>query len=61
MEEKLMEEELLEEEATEEELIKKYGEIPEIITEKTESHEVEDAIEGTLDEDKDVILDEISN
>lgn len=61
MEEELMEEELLEEEATEEELIKKYGEIPETITEKTESYEVEDAVEGTLDEDKDVILDEISN
>ena len=61
MEEELMKEELLEEEASEEELIKKYGEIPEDIHDKPETYEIKDAIEGTLEEDKDVIFDEIGN
>ena len=61
MEEELMKEELLEEDLIEEELIKKYGEIPEDIQYKPETYEVKDAIEGTLEEDKDVIFDEIGN
>ena len=61
MEEDLLKNDLMEEKLTEEELIAKYGEIPEDIQDKPETYDIEDAVEGTLDEDKDVILDEISD
>lgn len=61
MEEDLLKDDLMEEKLTEEELIAKYGKIPEDIQDKPETYDIEDAVEGTLDEDKDVMLDEISN
>ena len=58
--EELMESEEQEENMTEEELKNIYGEIPENIENLPGEHSLNDAIEGTLEEDKDVIFNEIS-
>lgn len=58
--EELMKSEEQEENMTEEELKNIYGEIPENIENLPGEHSLNDAIEGTLEEDKDVIFNEIS-
>ena len=56
----LLEDELSEENMTEEELIEKYGDIPEDIQDKPEDHDIENALDDSLEVDKDVIFDEVS-
>lgn len=55
-----MDENKIEMDLTQEELIKIYGEIPADILEAPKTHSIEDAISGTVEEDKEVIFNEIS-
>ncbi len=58
-----MEDNLLEEteKLTEEELIAEYGSIPKELKDKPSENTIDEAVDGSLDEDKDVIFNEISN
>lgn len=53
-------EDLLEIEFTDEQLIEMYGAAADDIPAAPSSHDIEEAIEGTLEEDKGAIEDEIS-